>query len=90
MAVSEAELARRISAIRHARSMTQHQLATAAGVSRETIHALEAARPATIKTMMLVATALGVKIVDLLGDERPRLPPPRPPEGPVGPVKHSR
>jgi transcriptional regulator with XRE-family HTH domain len=78
MAVSEGELARRITALRHARGMTQADLAAAAHISRETVSAIEAARPASVRTVLRVAEALGATVAALLGDEQPRLPPPRP------------
>ena len=66
MAPSE-RLARRLRTLRHARRLTQAQLAATAGLSREYLARLETARQdPTLTTLAKLAKALRVTAADLV------------------------
>jgi transcriptional regulator with XRE-family HTH domain len=75
--ISDWELGRRVCAIRHSRQMRQRDLAEAAGLTLATIGAVEAGRPCSVRTLLNIARALGVKAGDLLDANLPHLPPGR-------------
>ena len=58
----------RLRSIRESRFMTQVELATAAGVHEITVTRLEAGQDAQMSTIRKLASALGVKPEELVGD----------------------
>lgn len=57
---------RRIRDLRHARKLTQLQLAMAAGVSERTVRAAETGKQVRMDSLKGIATALGVELSDLV------------------------
>ncbi len=71
---SPVEVGRRVSVLRHAKRMTQDDLARLSQVSRNTIGQVECGRPSTVRVMQKICAALGVKIGDVLDGQLPRVP----------------
>ena len=60
-------LGRKIARIRHQKEMTQEDVATKTGISQTTIGLLEVGkRRVSLKTLQKIASALGVKVRDLI------------------------
>jgi len=60
---------RRIKILRGQHDWTQRELARRAGVGRDTIMSAESGRPLRQGTLQRIATALGVDVEALMGDE---------------------
>ena len=78
MADLRGRLGARLKQLRHARRLTQEQLAERAGLSYKFLGELERGRGnPTLTTLAALSEALGVKLVDLLAldTDRPRLTP---------------
>ncbi len=69
-----AHLARNLLGLRHARSLTQHQLAEASGVPRSTIANLESGQGnPSLAVLVKVSSALGAPIDELLASPRAKV-----------------
>jgi transcriptional regulator with XRE-family HTH domain len=62
------EVGNRIKAFRHAKGVTQDQLAELAGLNRAHLYRLENGKQSmTLRTLKIIADALGVRVRDLIG-----------------------
>ncbi len=71
IAGASGHLARNVAALRHARGLTQHDLAAAAGVPRSTVTSLESGTGnPSLQTLLKVAQALAAPLDELLAAPR--------------------
>jgi transcriptional regulator with XRE-family HTH domain len=64
-----AAVAERIKAIRKEKGISQDELAELAGLNRVHLYRLESGKQSmTLRTLKLIADALGVRVRDLIGD----------------------
>jgi transcriptional regulator with XRE-family HTH domain len=62
------EVGNRIKAFRHAKGVTQDQLAELAGLNRAHLYRLENGKQSmTLRTLKIIADTLGVRVRDLIG-----------------------